>query len=212
MRQKSGVWGRSGNRGSRSGSEVMTVNLPAGPDNPFRPGVGRGLSRAASPGPSKSRSRSAKQSAGGVTYRHRWSLSFCEEHSWICEGAGSSTVAVHHLTGAESEITDCLARYLPVGLEGVAAAQAQGLIAALGGPGGSREQGPVEEVTRSGFRAVREMALEHRPSVRVRSRRECPVCRSGPTSFSGTPWPCRVWNSALAIGVVSAQDVTPAAV
>ena len=109
--------------------------------------------------------------------------------------------------GMESEITDCLARYLPIGMEGVAAAQARGLLTVLGQS--TRSRSPVTEEARAGFRAVREMALEHRPSGRRRSRRECPVCRSAPSSSSAAAWPCRVWDSALAIGVVAPEDAPP---
>lgn len=104
------------------------------------------------------------------------------------------------------DVLRTLARYLPVGMEGVAAAQARGVEAVLVRDRATRTA--VAEETRPSLREVRDMVLEHRPDGRRSSLSppRCPVCRRSPGSGDGQVWPCRVWSAGVALGVVNDED------
>lgn len=106
----------------------------------------------------------------------------------------------------EQELLSVLTRHLPVGMEGIAAAQADATFDLLHRRMAHRYRVFVDENARGGMQALRQTANEHRDSTTTGlAGRACGRCRG--SSGDPEPWPCPVWRVAVLLGV--ARDRPP---
>lgn len=115
--------------------------------------------------------------------------------------AQSGANPLHEQSSIEREIRATLIRHLPIGLEGVGAAQTRAILDVLRRRTVHPYRTLVDTDARSGMRLLRAAALRHRDSVlrHPDGARTCGICREGDRLAA---WPCPVWSAAVLLRLV----------
>lgn len=103
-----------------------------------------------------------------------------------------------------SELHATLTNHLPIGLEGVADAQHEAVMAILHRYSQPRQRVVVPAEDRPGMRILHDLAMDHERSRILISGEDgaCQMCRDIDEPEVPVSWPCPIWRVAALLGVV----------